>query len=168
MLMIVLRFAHVVSGALWVGMFAFMTFFLMPACAEAGPDGAKVQAALAKRRIAVIMPLIALITLVSGMWLFQRLSGGAAGAFLKTPVGLAFGLGGLAALLAFLVGIGLGRPVMMRSMKLAASLPAASPTDRPLMMAEMQRLKDRSAALNRVVMVLLLFALGAMAVARYL
>jgi len=57
---------------------------------------------------------------------------------------------------------------MMRSMKLAASLPAASPTDRPLMMAEMQRLKDRSAALNRVVMVLLLFALGAMAVARYL
>ncbi len=109
MLMIVLRFAHVVSGALWVGMFAFMTFFLMPAFAEAGPDGAKVQAALAKRRIAVIMPLIALITLVSGMWLFQRLSGGAAGAFLKTPVGLAFGLGGLAALLAFLVGIGLGR-----------------------------------------------------------
>ncbi len=168
MLMIVLRFAHVVSGALWVGMFAFMTFFLMPAFAEAGPDGAKVQAALAKRRIAVIMPLIALITLVSGMWLFQRLSGGAAGAFLQTPAGLAFGLGGLAALLAFVVGIGLGRPVMMRSMKLAASLPAASPTDRPLMMAEMQRLKDRSAALNRVVMVLLLFALGAMAVARYL
>ena len=98
MLMIVLRFAHVVSGALWVGMFAFMTFFLMPAFAEAGPDGAKVQAALAKRRIAVIMPLIALITLVSGMWLFQRLSGGAAGAFLQTPAGLAFGLGGLVGL----------------------------------------------------------------------
>ena len=38
MLMIVLRFAHVVAGALWVGMFAFVTFFLMPAFREAGPD----------------------------------------------------------------------------------------------------------------------------------
>ncbi len=47
--MIVLRFAHVVSGALWVGMFGFMTFFLLPAFGEVGPDGAKMQAALAKR-----------------------------------------------------------------------------------------------------------------------
>ncbi len=168
MLMIVLRFAHVVSGALWVGMFAFMTFFLMPAFGEAGPEGAKVQAALAKRRIAVIMPVIALITLISGMWLFQRLSGGAPSAFLETPVGLAFGSGGLAALLAFVVGIGLGRPVMMRSMKLAESLPAASPADRPSIMAEMQRLRGRAATVNRVVMALLLIALSAMAVARYL
>lgn len=64
--MIVLRFLHVVSGALWVGMFGFMTFFLMPVFAEGGPEGAKLQAALAKRRIPVIMPVIALVTLLSG------------------------------------------------------------------------------------------------------
>jgi hypothetical protein len=34
--------------------------------------------------------------------------------------------------------------------------------------AEMQRLRARGAAINQVVMGLLLFALGAMAVARYL
>src|SRR5881409_1360669 len=89
--MIVLRFLHVVSGALWVGMFAFVTFFLMPAFAEVGPDGAKLQAALGKRRIQVIMPVMALVTLLSGFWLYQRLSGGAIGALLKTPVGLASG-----------------------------------------------------------------------------
>src|SRR6185503_7665290 len=43
---------------------------------EAGPDAGKVMAGLMKRRIPVIMPLVALIALVSGMWLFQRLSGG--------------------------------------------------------------------------------------------
>jgi len=48
--MIVLRFLHVVFGALWVGMFAFMSFILLPAFARVGPEGAKVQAALAKRR----------------------------------------------------------------------------------------------------------------------
>jgi len=165
--MIVLRFLHVVSGAVWVGMFAFMTFFLMPAFGEVGPDGAKLQAALIRRRIPVIMPVIALTTLVSGFWLFQRLSGGAAGAFLKTPVGLAFGLGGLSALLAFVVGIGLGRPVMLRSAKLGESLPTASPADRQAITAEMQRLRARGAAVNRVVMALLLIALAAMAIARY-
>ena len=33
----------------------------------------------------------ALVTLLSGFWLYQRLSGGAIGALLKTPVGLASG-----------------------------------------------------------------------------
>ena len=168
MLMIVLRFLHVVSGALWVGMFAFMTFFLMPAFSEVGPESGKVQGALMKRGIPIVMPLIALITLVTGFWLFQRLSGGAAGAFMQTTTGRAFGVGGLSALLAFLVGMVLGRPVMMRMAKLGESLPTASPADRQGITVEMQRLRGRSAALNRVVMALLLIALAAMAVARYL
>src|SRR6185436_13237154 len=86
-LMIVLRFAHVFFGALWVGMMAFQMFFLGPALAEAGPDAGKVMAGLMKRRIPVIMPLVALIALVSGMWLFQRLSGGNMKALMATPMG---------------------------------------------------------------------------------
>ncbi len=86
---------------------------------------------------------------------------------MKTPMGVAFGVGGLSALLAFVVGVIVGRPVMMRMAKLGESLPTASPADRPGITAEMQRLRGRSAALNRVVMALLLIALTAMAVARY-
>src|SRR6266487_87252 len=132
--MLMLRFAHVFFGALWVGMMAFQTFFLMPALAEAGPDGGKLMAALMRRRLPVILPIVALITLVSGFWLFQRLSGGAAAGLMRTSMGMAFGSGGAAALLAFLVGI-----VVMRLAMMAW-----------------------------VVMILLLYALGAMAVARYL
>ena len=168
MLMLVLRFTRVFFAALWVGMMAFQVFFLMPALGETGPEGGKVMAALARRRIPVFMPVIALITLVSGMWLFQRLSGGQPSALFATPVGKAFALGGLAALLAFLVGMILGRPLMMRSAKLAESLVTASPEQRAGITAEMQRLRARGASLNRVVMALLLFALTAMAVARYL
>jgi hypothetical protein len=83
-------------------------------------------------------------------------------------VGLAFGLGGLAALLAFLVGMILGRPIMMRSAKLGESLQTASAEQRATIMTETGQLRARGAVLNRVVMLLLLFALGAMAVARYL
>src|SRR3989442_10531996 len=67
------------------------------------------------RSIPVILPIVALITLVSGFWLFQRLSGGAPAGLMRTPIGLAFGSGGLAALLAFLLGIVVMRPAMMRS-----------------------------------------------------
>ena len=166
--MLVLRFAHVFFGALWVGMMAFQTFFLMPALAEVGPDAGKLMAALMRRRLPVILPIVALITLVSGFWLFQRLSGGAAAGLVRTPMGLAFGSGGAAALLAFLVGIVVMRPAMMRSAALGASLPSASPEERARISAELQRLRARGAMTGWVVMILLLYALGAMAVARYL
>src|SRR5205823_9232623 len=139
--MLVLRFAHVFFGALWVGMMAFQTFFLMPALAEVGPDAGKFMAALMRRRIPVILPTVALITLVSGFWLFQRLSGGAAAGLLRTPMGLAFGSGGVAALFAFLLGIVVMRPAMMRSTAVATSLATASPEERAKLSAELQQLR---------------------------
>jgi len=161
MLTLILRFAHVFFGALWVGMMAFQVFFLMPALGEAGPDAGKVMAALAKRRIPVIMPIIALIALVSGMWLFQRMSGGNMGALMATPMGQAFAWGGAAALIAFLYGVIVLRPAMMRSMKLAA---AGDPALGP----EIQRLRARGALGAKIVAGLLFLALAAMSVARYL
>ncbi|HEV2749809.1 MAG TPA: hypothetical protein VGV12_04720 [Gemmatimonadales bacterium] len=166
--MLALRFAHVFFGALWVGMMAFQTFFLMPALSEVGPDAGKFMAALMRRRLPVILPIVALITLISGFWLFQRLSGGAAARLMRTPMGMAFGSGGLAALVAFLLGIVLMRPAMVRSTQLAQSLASASPEERATRSAEIQRLRARGVTAGWAAMLLLLYALGAMAVARYL
>jgi hypothetical protein len=154
-LMIVLRFIHVGGGAMWVGMMAFMTFFLTPAMAEAGPaEGGKLMAALQKQRIMIIMPVIALLTIASGFWMMMRLYSGPSN-FAASRMGMALNLGALAAILGFVIGIVFMRPLMMRAM---------SATDP----AEAQRLRARSAMLGRVVARLLMFALGAMAVARYL
>lgn len=166
-MMIVLRFVHVVSGAIWVGMMAFMTLFLMPALNEAGPEGGKLMAALQRRRVPVYLPILAVVTIVSGLWLFQRLSGGQFTALLATPTGLALGLGGLASILGFVIGVFGGRPTMMRYVKVAESLATATPEQRPALMAEMQRLRVRGASIQQFVMVLLGLALAAMAVARY-
>ena len=168
MLQIVLRFFHVFSGALWVGMLAFQTFYLMPALNEAGPEAGKIMGALARRRIHIVMPIIALLTLISGFWLLSRLSGGNMGALMAQPMGKAFGLGGLSALLAFLLGVVVMRPAMMRMMKLQESLPSAAPADRGGITAELQQLRTRGNTLAKVVNWMLLFTLGAMAVARYL
>src|SRR5882762_7910660 len=153
-LLLVLRLVHVGGGALWVGMMAFMTFFLLPAIAEAGPqEGGKLMAALQRRRIMVIMPLIALLTIGSGFWLMARMYGGP-GNLAASRMGVALNVGAVAAIVAFLIGIIFMRAAMMRAMV----------TTDP---AEAQRLRVRGAMLGRRVARLLLLALGAMAVARY-
>jgi uncharacterized membrane protein len=154
-LMFVLRLTHVGGGAIWVGMMTFMTFFLTPAMAEAGPqESGKLMAALQRRRIMVIMPVIALLTITSGISLMWRTYGGP-GNLAASRMGMALNLGGLAAILAFLIGIVFMRPAMMRAM--ATTDPA-----------EAQRLRARGATLSRLVGWMLWFALAAMAVARYL
>lgn len=168
MLQIILRFSHVFFGALWVGMMAFQVFFLMPALSAAGPDAGKVMGALARTRIPVIMPIFALLTLISGFWLFQRLSGGSPEVLMRTPMGIAFGTGGVIALLAFAVGMIVMRPAMLRSMKLQESLATASPADRAAISAELGQLRARGTTMSTVVAVALLFTLAAMSVARYL
>src|SRR5262245_4417342 len=168
MLTLVLRFSHVFFGALWVGMMAFQVFFLMPALADAGPDAGKVVASLTRRRIQAILPIFALITIISGMWLLQRMGGSNMPALMATRMGKGFAIGGASALLAFLLGVIVMRPVMVRSMKLAESLPAAPPERRPAIAAEMQRLRARGTVLASVVTWMLLFTLAAMSVARYL
>jgi uncharacterized membrane protein len=168
-LVIVLRFIHVVAGAVWVGMVVFTTFFLMPAVQEAGPDGGKVMAGVQRRGVMTLMPVLAIATLISGIWLYVRAAAGMHAEFARSPVGMAFGLGGLAAILAWLVGMIVLRPSMLKAMALAQSLgPSTSADDRQRVMAEAQQLRIRAAAASLATAWLLLFAVAAMAVARYL
>ena len=167
-LVIILRLVHVVSGAIWVGMVVFTTFFLMPAIQEAGPDGGKVMAAVQRRGLMTFMPILAIATIVSGLWLYVRDAAGMHAEFARSPVGMAFGLGGLAAIVAFALGIVVLRPSMMKAAALAQSLAQASPDQRQSTMAEVERLRTRATKTSKAVAHLMLFTVAAMAVARYL
>ncbi len=88
--------------------------------------------------------------------------------FLRTPVGSAFGIGGAAALIAFVLGLVVLGPAIGRATALAATLGSvATEEERAARAAEIDRLRSRAAAAGRVVALLLIVAAGAMAVARY-
>jgi len=157
-LQILLRLVHIVSGGVWVGMFVFTTAFLMPALADVGPDAGKVMAALAKRRIMTVMPLLAILTIGSGIWLMIRFGAAGGSAAMQSPMGRLLGVGALASIIAFLIGITIVRPTMTR---MAALGPDPAKRD------EIARLRRRAATVNQIVALLLLIALAAMAVARY-
>lgn len=154
-LIIVLRLIHIVAGALWVGMATFATYFLQPAVQEAGPEGGKVMAAVQRRGLMTVMPILAVATLLSGLWLYMRAAGGQHAAYAASKPGLAFGLGGLAAIVGWILGMFVMRPAMLKAMALGPG-------------EEAQRLRSRAQTAGKAMTHLLFFAVAAMAVARYL
>lgn len=168
-LQIVLRLVHVLGAVLWVGMMFFTTFFLLPAVQETGPEGGKVMGAVQRRGILTIMPLLALGTILSGLWLYWRASLGFEPAYMRSRTGMAFGTGGALGIVAYLLGLAIVRPSMMRAMTIMQTLgSASSDEERQERMHEAQRLRNRSGVAGRTVAWMLLLAAALMAVARYL
>ena len=166
--MVVARLIHVLGGILWVGAMVFVAAFLVPAIRDTGPDGAKVMAALGRRKFMQVMPVLAILTLLSGIYLYWRVSDGFETGYMKSWPGHVYAVGGLLALLAFVLGITVTRPAMMKAMALAQSIPSAPDSERPGMMARADALRTRGARMGVVIMWLLISAAALMAVGRYL
>lgn len=161
-MLVAMRLLHVGLGVFWAGALIFIALFLQPSVRDAGPDGAKVMAGIMRRRFLDIMPVVALVTILSGLWLYWRASAGFQPAYMGSPMGTTIGIGALAALAAFGIGVGVMRPAVKR----AAALSQGAPPD-DAGMAAAQALRARAATAGRIVAALLAVAVIAMAVARY-
>ena len=164
---IIARLLHVLTGIFWVGAMLFMTAFLVPSIAEAGPDGAKVMAGLTRRKFMLILPVVAVVTILSGIWLYWRVSSGFNGVYLRSGPGHTYGIGGILAIIAFGIGVTVTRPAMMKAAALSQSAMNASPGERDALMARAQQLRMRSAKGGKVVAWLLALSAVTMAVGRY-
>jgi uncharacterized membrane protein len=165
---VVARLIHILGGIVWVGAMVFVTVFLIPAIRDTGPDGGKVMAALGKRRFMQVMPALAIVTLLSGIYLYWRVSAGFEMGYMKSGPGHAYAIGGLFAILAFVLGLTVTRPAMMKSMALAQSAPTAPEAERPAIIAKADALRTRGAKAGVVIVWLLVSAAALMAVGRYL
>jgi uncharacterized membrane protein len=166
-LTIVLRLMHVVGGVLWVGFTVFAAVYLLPSLAEAGPDGGKVTAVLQRRRLLTVFPIIALLTVLSGLWLYVRASRMAPG-FSSSRMGITLGFGGVCALLALFLGALVIGPSMNRATATAQQAAQAQANEeRQALLGLAAQLRGRAAAAAWIASVLLIVAAGAMAIGRY-
>jgi len=166
-LLLTTRLFHVLFGAFWAGTLIFNALFLVPAIRDAGPDGAKVIAGLMRRRFLDVMPVVALLTILSGLWLYWHVSGGFQAAYMGSSIGMTYGAGGLASVVAFGIGAFVMRPAMLRAAALTQAAAQAAPAEREAQPAAAQALRMRGVVTGRVVAALLALAVAAMAVARY-
>lgn len=166
--LLVLRLVHILGGIFWLGSGLFTTFFLIPALGRAGPAAGPVMGALQQRRLFTVLPVVAILTLVSGVRLFQIVSGGFAPAYVSSRMGQTFLWSGVAAIAAFLLSLIVARPAMVRAGELGASMSSVPDEQRAERAVEIERLRRRSGLASLAAMVLLIGAAAGMAVARYL
>ena len=167
--LVILRFLHVVLGAYWAGVVIFTALYLEPSVRAAGPAGGQVMAQLVARGHMTVLPIVALVTILAGLELMRRVSGGFDPAWTSSPMGLALGTGALSALVAFLLGVVVMRPAMMKVMTLTqAAMQVPAGPDRDAQLAAIGPLRRRATLTLRWVALLLGITVSLMAVARYL
>ena len=166
---LILRLVHILGGIFWVGSMMFTTFFLAPVIGASPAVAGEVMAGLTRRRLFTWLPIVALITIASGLRLLSIASAGFSSSYFATPTGRVFAAAAAAATLGFLIAISISRPGFVRIGRLGASLGAAADdAARQEIATEMQRLRRRVSVANGFVVALLLFAAAGMATARYL
>ena len=167
-LFLIARVLHVGLGVFWAGALIFNAAFLIPSVRDAGPDGAKVAAGLMRRRFLDIMPVVAILTVLSGFYLYWRVSAGFSPVYMGSVAGMTYGIGAVAAVIALGLGVGIMRPSMLRAAALSqgAAL-AASPEERDRGLQTAQALRARAGAFGQGIAWLLAVTVIAMAVARY-
>jgi uncharacterized membrane protein len=166
--LLVLRVVHVLGGVFWVGAGIFTGVFLMPALAKAGPATAQLMEALQQRRLFVVLPLVATLTILSGLRLMWLTSAGFAPAYFATTRGTTFAASGIAAVLAFTLSLLVARPAAARTSVIMPRLESSDDATRAALTAELHRLRQRSALASRAALWLLILSASGMAVARYL
>jgi hypothetical protein len=169
MIMLVLRLIHIVGGVIWVGGMVLVAGFLFPAVRATGPQGGRVmQELMQRRRLPVYLSVAAGLTMLSGFVMYGRIAAATNGAWASSRPGMAYGFGGLAAILAAIVGPAFAGRAGRKLAALGERVQAAGGPPSAEQASEMAALQARMGRATQVVMVLLLVAAALMAIARYL
>lgn len=166
--MVVLRFVHVVGGVFWAGGGIYATLFITPAIIAAGPAAGPMVTEMQRRKLFTVVPIVAVLTMLSGIRLLWIVSGGFSGSYFATTQGLTYAVAGAASIVGFVLALVVSRPAGIRLAQLAATLEQLDGTARTAALSTMDTLKRRSAMASAAAIWLLTVAVGGMAVARYL
>lgn len=167
MLFLALRVLHVLLAAAWLGSTMFMSLMLMPVIDASGPSGGEIMVGLNKKGISAYFGAIGGITVLTGIYLFWHFTDGFDPAVSRTNAGMAYGIGGVAGVLAVIIGgsvVGRGANTIV---ELLSQLPKLSDAQKGPVLQQAGALKARVRTFGLVVIVLQVIALGLMAIAHY-
>ena len=167
-LMLVLRFFHIVSGILWVGGVATTVVFIVPAIRGAGPAGVGVMRyLLLNTKFGGYFPALGGVTVLTGLWMFWHDGRVSNGIFYSSDQGITLSIGGLAGIVAIVIGGAVIGRSFGEMAKIFAAIDAAGGQPTTEQSARMTVLRGKIAGGSRIVLPALLIAATAMAIARY-
>lgn len=167
-LQITLRLIHIFAGVFWAGTVFFLLRFLMPALAESGAGGQAVMQQLAtKQKLGVVVPAAGLLTVLSGLGMYARNVAASSGVWAHSRQGITLGAGGLAAIIALIIGATMIGPSLGKIVNVQLAAQAAGRALTADEEATVARLRMRSARGTRIAAGLLVITVATMAVGRY-
>ena len=161
------RLVHVLGGIFWLGAGVFSAVYLMPSLAAARVKNGPLFAELERRGYFVVLPVMAVLTMLSGVRLLAVTSGGFRAEYLGSAQGLAYAIGGVASVLAFLVAMFVGRPSNQRAGQLQGTLATLPSEHQAVARTEIAALRRRGTVATAVAILALVVSAGLMAIARY-
>jgi uncharacterized membrane protein len=168
LLFLVLRIVHVLLAAVWLGSTALVVLFVFPASKQAGAAAAPMMAAIGRRGLNRYMGALGGVTVLTGIYLYWRFTGGFTPELSATRTAMVFGTGGIAGILAVIIGGAVAGRNAARMEALgdkAVALPEGA--ERAALMTQSAAARDRALAGARIVLVLQMIALGCMAIGHY-
>ena len=125
---LVFRVVHILLAAIWVGFTAATTFYFVPAIKDARAAGSQVMAGVMKRGFSTMLSSIAGIVMLTGIYLYQRVTNNFDPVVSGSMMGRVFGIGGAAGIVATILGSMVGA----RARKLTKIMAQAWPMPRLL------------------------------------
>ena len=166
--MLIVRLIHILSGVFWAGGLFSLAMFIMPSVNSSMPEGGKVmQRMIAGYHFPVYMLTGGALTVLSGLALFDNLSGHFTMSWITAPHGMVLTIGGLSAIIAFFLGILINKPRADRMGKIGQAIMKAGGPPTEAQMAEMTKLRMGITSMTKNIAILILIAVICMAVAKY-
>jgi hypothetical protein len=167
--MVVLRIVHILAGVFWVGAAFTTILFLQPTAREVGPAAGPFMAHLAgKKRLIDAVLGAAALTILAGLLMYWRVSGGLDPNWIGSAQGIGLTVGAACAIGAFALGLSVVRPTIMETLAIGRDVAASGGQPSPDQGSRLQALQKRSKEIGWVIVPLLVLAVIGMASARYL
>lgn len=168
-LMIVLRLFHIIGGVFWVGAVAALAWFIYPARTVLGDSAGKfMQELMLKRKLSNYIGGAMVLTVLSGLAMYARLSMVGDGVFASSRTGMVLGLGAIAAIVAAGIGGGIAGRAARAMAQLGEQIRTSGGPPSDSQRAEMERLQARQGWALRAAASLLIVTVTSMAIARYM
>ncbi|HEY3217923.1 MAG TPA: hypothetical protein VGK15_02415 [Candidatus Limnocylindria bacterium] len=169
LLQIALRIVHIGAGVFWVGTAWFFFGWVEPTTKAIGQQaGPFMHHIVSQRRITPVLIAVSTLNVLAGVTLYWRASGGLASAWLQSPTGIGFTIGGLAAIAAWGIGLRVIAPTVEALDHAGGAMAAAGRPPTPEEGAAFHALEVRLHRAGVADTVLLAAAVLMMATSRYL
>jgi uncharacterized membrane protein len=165
--LLILRILHIGFGIFWAGSVFSFVLFIAKAVKASGPDGGKFMQQLGKTGYPIAVMITAIISILAGILLIAKLSAGFEPVWFSTAYAKVVTTGGVLAIIAFIIGFTINRPAAARIMAISNAIAKAGGPPTPGQIQELTNLRNRLFTGSNIIAVLLLFAVIAMSIFRY-